>query len=176
MKSKTALNKTAPYSPLNMKLREIHAIKQATNNSHMSEEAKRIIMSACDSQRNQAWRWHYKGRPGYEIVKRDPRSVITRVLVDKYHLRVDTTSPTHMYGTNQIINLMVVSPHEGTKNRWMLRIAPMATFDRWANSTAIEQFFNSPEDVAFYLYGVRTVYQKLFESLSREVEEERGNL
>jgi hypothetical protein len=174
MKSNNALNKVAHNSPLNMKLREIHAIKQAINNSHMSEDVKKAMMSVCDSQRNQAWRWHYDGKPGYEIVNRDCRSKIKKVLKTDYRLEVDATSESHLHATNEFINLMVVTPHGGTHGKWMLRVGAMATFDRWANSTALERFFDKPEHVAIYLEQHRDyVYKKVLEKLSREVIEER---
>jgi hypothetical protein len=140
----------------------------------MSENIKQRLMADCTRQINQAWRWHYEGRPGYEIKIQDRRAVIKRVLQRKYHLRVDASSESHLYATNNVINLMVVSPHEGTNNKWMLRVGPMVTFDRWANSTSIERFFDCPAHVAIYLEDrMDYIYQCLFESLSREIKEER---
>ena len=40
-----------------------------------------------------------------------------------------------------IVRYLIVSPHSGTDNRWMLRITTMSAFDRWANSTVVEEFF-----------------------------------
>lgn len=169
MKSNTALNKVAPNSPLNVKLREIHDIKQAVNNSHMSDMIKKEIMGRCDSEMNQAWRWHYEGKPGYEIINQDRRTRIKRVLKVQYNLKVDVTSESHLYATNEFVNLMVVSPHEGTRNKWMLRVGAMATFDRWANSTALERFFDEPEHVAIYLEEhMDYVYKRVLESLTQD--------
>lgn len=169
MKSNSALNKVAPNSPLNIKLREIHGIKQAINNSHMPEDVKKAMMSVCDSQMNQAWRWHYEGKPGYEIVNQDRRTRIKRILKTNYRLKVDATSESHLYATSDVINLMVVSPHEGTKNKWMLRVGAMATFDRWANSTSIEKFFDCPEQIAIYLEEeMCSIYKKVLASLSQD--------
>ena len=174
MKSNNALNKVAPNCPLNMKLREIHDVKQSVNNSHMSDIIKKEIMRRCDSEMNQAWRWHYEGRPGYEIINQDRRAKIVHVLKSKYHLNVDISKESHLYATNDMINLMVVAPHEGTQNKWMLRVGPMVTFDRWANSTSIERFFDRPAHVAAYLEEqMDYVYKRLFESLSNEIKEER---
>jgi hypothetical protein len=47
---------------------------------------------------------------------------------------------------------LVVAPHSGTDNRWMLRISTRSAFDRWANSTAIEEFFETDVDLCSYLY------------------------
>ena len=174
MKSNNALNKVAPNCPLNIKLREIHDIKQAVNNSHMSDIIKKEIMGRCDSEMNQAWRWHYEGKPGYEIINQDRRARIKRVLRVKYRLNVDASKESYLYAADDMINLMVVSPHEGTHNKWMLRIGPMATFDRWSNSTSIERFFDYPEHVAVYLEEhADYVYKKVLENLSREIKEER---
>lgn len=35
---------------------------------------------------------------------------------------------------------MIVEPHSGTRNRWLLRVTTESAFDRWANSTAVEKF------------------------------------
>ena len=40
-------------------------------------------------------------------------------------------------GTDTVI-FMVVEPHSGTRNRWLLRVTTESAFDRWANSTAVE--------------------------------------
>jgi cation transport regulator ChaB len=168
MKSNSALNKIAPGCPLNVKLREIHDIKQAINNSHMPEDVKKVMMSTCDSQTNQAWRWHYAGKAGYEIIHQDRRTRIKRILKTNYRLNVEV-SESHLYGTNEFINLMVVAPHEGNNNKWMLRVGAMATFDRWANSTSIERFFDCPEHVAVYLEEhADYIYKKVLESISQD--------
>ena len=173
MKSNNALNKIAPNCPLNLKLREIHDVKQSVNNSQLPEEVKKEMMKRCDQYTNLYWRWHYEGRPGYEIIKRDTRNKIARVFAKNYGLGV-TMQPEHIYATDEFINAMVVSPHEGNKYRWLLRVAPMVTFDRWANSTVIEKDFGSVDEVVDYLEKNQlTIYQHLFEALSREVVEER---
>jgi hypothetical protein len=173
MKSNNALNKVAHNSPLNVKLREIHDVKQSVNNSHLPDEVKKEIMKRCDQYTNMYWRWHYEGKEGYEIIQRDARNKIARVFAKHYGLVINVR-PEHIYATDEFINAMVVSPHEGNKYRWLLRIAPMATFDRWANSTVIEKDFGSVDEVVNYLDKNQTgIYQHLFEALSREVVEER---
>ena len=41
------------------------------------------------------------------------------------------------------ILFLVVEPHNGTNGKWMLRVAALVSFDRWANSTAVEEFFDT---------------------------------
>jgi hypothetical protein len=166
-------NKTLPNCPLQKKLQSIHDAKQAINNSKMSETAKRSMMAECDREWNKAWRYHYEGKKGYEIVQSDPRKCIGRVLKHTYGLKVEYR-PEHIYAKSNTINLMVVSPHKGTDYKWLLRVAPMANFDRWSNSKVIESTFDSITLLYTYLTcAYQEICQRLFESLSREVKEER---
>ena len=84
MKSNNAINKYAHHSPLNIKLREIHDLKQQINNSSLPENVKRRMMTECDAQKNQAWRNHYAGVVGYEIPNTHPMRTITRLLKKHY--------------------------------------------------------------------------------------------
>lgn len=69
-------------------------------------------------------------------------------------------------------HFLVVSPHSGTKNRWMLRVTTVSAFDRWANSTVIEEFFDSSIDLCLYLYDYQLyIYKSLLEYLSKEYDE-----
>ena len=34
---------------------------------------------------------------------------------------------------------MIVEPHSGTNNKWMLRVTAISAFDRWANSRTIDK-------------------------------------
>ena len=71
-----------------------------------------------------------------------------------------------------IVRYLIVSPHSGTNNRWMLRVTTMSAFDRWANSTAIEEFFETEIELCLYLYDHRLdIYKNLLEYLSLEYEE-----
>lgn len=71
-----------------------------------------------------------------------------------------------------IVRYLVVSPHSGTDNRWMLRVTTMSAFDRWANSTAIEEFFETEIELCLYLYDHQLdIYKNLLEYLSLEYEE-----
>lgn len=71
-----------------------------------------------------------------------------------------------------IARYLIVSPHSGTKNRWMLRVTTISAFDRWANSTAIEEFFDTEIELCLYLYDHQLdIYKNLLEYLSLEYEE-----
>lgn len=67
---------------------------------------------------------------------------------------------------------MVVEPHSGTNNRWMLRVSTKSAFDRWANSTAIEEFFDSDIELYNYLYEQQLyIYKELVKYLSEEYDD-----
>ena len=74
-----------------------------------------------------------------------------------------------------IVRYLIVSPHSGTDNRWMLRITTMSAFDRWANSTVVEEFFETEIELCLYLYDHQLdIYKNLLEYLSSEYEEARN--
>ena len=71
-----------------------------------------------------------------------------------------------------IVRYLVVSPHSGTDSRWMLRVTTMSAFDRWANSTVVEEFFETEIELCLYLYDHQLdIYKNLLEYLSLEYEE-----
>lgn len=71
-----------------------------------------------------------------------------------------------------IVRYLIVSPHSGTDNRWMLRVTTMSAFDRWANSTVVEEFFDTEIELCLYLYDHQLdIYKNLLEYLSLEYEE-----
>lgn len=78
----------------------------------------------------------------------------------------------HLEARTEIAHFLIVSPHSGTKGRWMLRVTTVSAFDRWANSTAIEKFFDSSTELCLYLYDHQLdIYKDLLEYLSREYDE-----
>ena len=78
----------------------------------------------------------------------------------------------HLEAKTDTVLFMVVEPHEGTKERWMLRVSPMASFDRWANSTAIEEFFDTEAELCNYLNENQLrIYKSLLDYLSNDYEE-----
>lgn len=67
---------------------------------------------------------------------------------------------------------LIVAPHSGTDGRWMLRTTTIAAFDRWANSTAIQEFFDNEIELCNYLYKHQLdIYKNLLEYLSEEYDE-----
>lgn len=78
----------------------------------------------------------------------------------------------HFEAKTNIAFFLIVEPHSGTNNKWMLRIAPISSFDRWANSTAVEEFFLTDIEVCNYLHEHQLdIYKNLLESLSNDYEE-----
>ena len=72
-----------------------------------------------------------------------------------------------------VAHFMIVEPHSGTDNRWMLRVTTRSAFDRWANSTAVEIFFETDIELCNYLYTNQLdIYKNLLEYLSSEYDEE----
>lgn len=67
---------------------------------------------------------------------------------------------------------LIVSPHSGTDNKWMLRVSTISAFDRWANSIAIEKFFETDIELHNYLREHQLdIYKDLIKYLSGEYEE-----
>lgn len=70
------------------------------------------------------------------------------------------------------ILFLVTEPHSGTNGKWMLRVAALASFDRWANSTAVEEFFDTEIGLRNYLENNQLyIYKDVLRSLSDEYEE-----
>lgn len=73
---------------------------------------------------------------------------------------------------NARVYFMIVSPHKGNKHRWMLRVSTVSAFDRWANSTAIEEFFETDIELCDYLSEHKLdIYRQLLDYLSNEYDE-----
>lgn len=78
----------------------------------------------------------------------------------------------HLEARTKTTIFMIVSPHEGNKYRWMFRASTISAFDRWANSTAIEEFFETDIELCNYLSEHKLdIYIQLIEYLSREYDE-----
>ena len=78
----------------------------------------------------------------------------------------------HLEARTDTVIFMVVEPHSGTKNRWMLRVSTESAFDRWANSTAVEEFFNTDIELCNYLHKHQLdIYKDLVGYLSREYDD-----
>lgn len=75
---------------------------------------------------------------------------------------------------NDVIHCQIVSPHDGTGNRWLVRATPSASFDRWANSTAFQGYFDTFELMKNYLTSsacVAHILSDVLESLSADFKE-----
>ena len=71
-----------------------------------------------------------------------------------------------------IVHYLIVEPHNGTNNKWMLRVTTEAAFDRWANSTGIEKFFTTETELCKFLQTEQlNIYKELLRYLSKEYEE-----
>ena len=66
------------------------------------------------------------------------------------------------------IAFLIIEPH-GHLDKWMLRVAPRASFDRWGNSAVIEEFFNNETEILNYLKENQLhIYKELFFVLSND--------
>lgn len=78
----------------------------------------------------------------------------------------------HLEAKTKTVLYLIVEPHSGTDNKWMLRVTTISAFDRWANSRAIEEFFDSEIELCNYLYDHQLdIYKSLLEYLSEEYDE-----
>lgn len=66
----------------------------------------------------------------------------------------------------------IVPPHDGTGNRWFFRFAASASFDRWANSTACQAFFNEFDTMVDYLKESEAfILRQILEELNEDYKE-----
>lgn len=64
------------------------------------------------------------------------------------------------------IAFLIVEPHDDM-DKFMLRIATRASFDRWGNSAVIQAYFNNETALLNYLENNQLdIYKALFSSLS----------
>jgi hypothetical protein len=73
---------------------------------------------------------------------------------------------------NGNIHYLIVAPHPGNDQKWLLRVTTASAFDRWANSTVIEEKFNDADDLLSYIETNKAdIYLKLIDYLSEEYDE-----
>jgi hypothetical protein len=165
-------HKYSANSPLYAKLRSIYALKKQINNAKLPLTVKKTMMNQCDCEINQAWRNHYAGIAGYELTP--PRPImknINTVLRKEYNVDDIHMSTERLECTNASMIFLVMPPHDNMK-KWLLRIAPRCTFDRWANSTVIEQEFDNVDCIVGFLQNAKMlIFNKILNSLSNEVVE-----
>lgn len=69
---------------------------------------------------------------------------------------------------SEYIAFLIVEPHDHL-DKWMLRVAPRVSFDRWGNSAVIEEFFNNETEILNYLKENQLhIYKELFFVLSND--------
>lgn len=84
--------------------------------------------------------------------------------VDEYETTLQAKTDTILF--------LIVKPHNGTNGKWMLRVAAMVSFDRWANSTAVEEFFDTEIGLRNYLENNQLcIYKDVLRNLSEEYDE-----
>lgn len=78
----------------------------------------------------------------------------------------------HLEARTETVLYLIVEPHSGTNNRWMLRITTMSAFDRWGNSTVVQEFFETDVELCNYLHDYQLyIYKKLLKYLSEEYDD-----
>ena len=71
----------------------------------------------------------------------------------------------------KLVRFLIISPQDVNK-KWTLRISTLTAFDRWANSTGVERFFDTEIEVCLYLHDYQLdIYKDLLEYLSLEYED-----
>lgn len=94
---------------------------------------------------------------------------IVEILKRIYGLKIKDMNKGMICAKNDMIIVLIVAPHSDTEYRWMLRISTTAAFDRWANSAAIEEFYETGDEIAQYLENnVVEIYGQLLTYLTGE--------
>lgn len=78
-------------------------------------------------------------------------NTIKECLEKEFDLMVTEGYDHKLHADNDFIIALVVPPHEGNKYHYLVRFSTIASFDRWANSRAIEKEFNTTTEVVEYL-------------------------
>lgn len=97
---------------------------------------------------------------------------IQDILKEKYDLAT-TVKYDMVIGDNGVVKVQIEPPCKNPdcrdeQKKWLLRMAPSVSFDRWSVSAAISERFDSPERVVEYLCYVSLIYRKLFNQLSKD--------
>ena len=78
----------------------------------------------------------------------------------------------HLEARTKTVLYLIVEPHSGTDNRWMLRVTSISAFDRWANASVIGECVDTDIELCNYLYDHQLdIYKNLLEYLSEEYDE-----
>lgn len=91
---------------------------------------------------------------------------IKTVLKELYEIETEFSDPFTLTGNSPYITVCIREHYE---DLLLLRMAPRASFDRWANSVAIEERFVNLVDLRNYLiFNMPDIYKQLFEALSED--------
>lgn len=78
----------------------------------------------------------------------------------------------HLEVRTDTIIFLIVEANTCASENWLLRISTTSAFDRWANSTVIEEFFNTDVELCNYLTDHQLdIYKELLRYLSSEYDE-----
>ena len=104
-------------------------------------------------------------RKGFKMDK------LKKILKQVFGVELDTDNET-IHFHNNIITGLICSPHNGSDHKWIVRFSTVAAFDRWANSLAIQECFDTEEDVVKYLKENEvSIYKQLLEYISEEYDD-----
>ena len=100
---------------------------------------------------------------------------IREILKEKYDI---ATAVEHnmIIGDNGLIKVQIEPPCANPncredQKKWLLRMAPSESFDRWSVSPAICERFVTPKQMVVYLANTTEVYKVLFKKLSSDYKE-----
>ena len=74
----------------------------------------------------------------------------------------ETGEITHIYMEDELLYYCIVAPHGGNGYKYMLRVNPKKTFDRWINAD-IEEFYDLIEALNYDLRNNKWIYRTLLE-------------
>ena len=72
----------------------------------------------------------------------------------------ETNEITHIYMEDDILYYSIVAPHSGNNFKYMLRINPIKTFDRWSVAD-IEEFYDTIDRLDYALKNNEWLYSTL---------------
>ena len=101
--------------------------------------------------------------------------LIKIMLKNRYNLAADNKYGM-LVGDNGLIKVQVEPPRTNClptdeHSKWLLRMAPSESFDRWSVSAAITERFDAPEQIVSYLSNAADVYKMLLKKLSEDYKE-----
>ena len=83
----------------------------------------------------------------------------------------ETNEITHIYMKDNILYYSIVAPHSGNDFKYMLRVNPIKTFDRWSVAD-IEEFYDTIDELNYDIKHNKWMYRTLLEIyLDRYMEE-----